>query len=104
MRADRKKLKFLALSILVITLPATLTSCTIASSISTPRGWGTEAGKYGSSEWVKGHPGEYPTSESIATYCVSVAEQGQRKYNWTISAQMTSSDSCVSAFVKGLSK
>lgn len=104
MPASHSYFKSLVLAATLLISAFGLAGCALVSSTSTPQGWGTAAGSYGSAEWMKLHPGEYPTSESIAMYCVSIAEDGQKKYDWTIANQMKSSDSCVSSFVKGLSK
>jgi hypothetical protein len=80
-----------------------LTSCGAISIVDSPRSWGIKAGEYGSSEWKTNNQSNYPSSESIAMYCVAIAEDGLAKLNWTFAQQMESTEACVQSFVDGLS-
>lgn len=82
-----------------------LTSCGEVQFVESPESWGRQGGEYGSSEWVKiNGTSNYPSSDSVAAYCVIVGEDGEKKYGWSIQQAMASTDACVTAFVAGLSK
>ena len=81
-----------------------LASCSLVPVSESPESWGTAGGKYGAQEWKKSHPNDFPTTESAALFCVSIAEEGSKKFEWTYAQQIDSSDACVKSFVSGLSK
>lgn len=93
--------------ILLVILPLLicLTSCGAVQIVDeSPESWGKKAGEYGSSEWVsKNGRGNFPTSDSTAIYCVTISDDGQKKYDWTYEQHLSSVDACIKAFVKGLS-
>jgi len=97
MPANRKLLVF----VLLITF--TLSSCGVIEVAESPESWGTAGGSYGAKNWLETNPGSWPTSDSVAAYCVSVAETGQKKFNWTMQQVFKSTDACAEAFVDGLS-
>ena len=68
----------------------------------TPESWGASGGKYGAEKWVEEGNESWPTSDSVALFCVSISEEGQKKFNWTFQQQIESSDACSRAFVDGL--
>ena len=81
----------------------TLAGCGVIEIAETPESWGTRAGSYGAEEWVKNEgKGIFPTSDSVAMYCVSVSESGQKDFNWTFQQLVQSTDACAEAFVDGL--
>jgi hypothetical protein len=81
----------------------TLTGCGVIEVAETPESWGARAGSYGAEEWVKKEgKGIFPTSDSVAMYCVSISESGQKDFNWTFQQQIQSTDACTEAFVDGL--
>jgi uncharacterized protein YceK len=85
-------------------LACTLSGCGVVQVAESPESWGAAGGSYGAEEWTKTEPnGVYPSSDSVATYCVSIAESGQKKFNWTIQQVFESTDACSKAFVEGLS-
>ena len=80
-----------------------LTGCGVIEIAKTPKSLGEEAGRYGAEEWVKREgKGIWPSSDSVAVYCVSISEAGQKEYNWTLQQQIQSTDACTTAFVDSL--
>ena len=80
-----------------------VSGCSFVEIPPTPQEWGTEAGNYASEEWIKKNgSSNYPTADSIAMYCVNIAEDGQKKYDWTISEGYESTQACVKAFAQRL--
>lgn len=97
MRANHK---FIILGFLII---GTLCSCGIIKVSESPESWGTSGGSYGAKQWTETNAdGDYPTSDSVAMYCVSIGETGQKKFNWTYEQLVKSTDACTDAFVEGL--
>ena len=97
MPANLKKLLF------TLFLLSTLTGCGVIEFVETPESWGKRAGSFGAEEWVKSEGnGILPTSESVALYCTTVSESGQKDFSWTFEQQMKSTQACVRAFVDGL--
>ena len=92
-------------SLVVLPLLICLTSCGAVQIIDeSPESWGKSAGEYASSEWVsKNGIGNLPTSDSTAMYCITISDDGQKKYDWTYEQHLSSVDACIEAFVKGLS-
>jgi len=85
-------------------LTCALSGCGVVEVAESPESWGASGGSYGAEEWMKTETsGAYPSSDSLAAYCVSIAETGQKKYNWTIQQVFESTDACNKAFVEGLS-
>jgi len=84
-------------------LVSTLTGCGVIEFVETPEAWGKRAGSYGAEEWVKNEgKGILPTSESVALYCTTISESGQKDLSWTFEQQIESTQACVRAFVDGL--
>ena len=82
-----------------------LTGCGAVEFVDSPESWGKQGGEYGSTEWVKlNGAGTYPNENGVAMYCVTVGEDGQKKYGWNIEQAMSSTDACVTAFVAGLAR
>ena len=97
MHVNPKKLVLIAASALL------LSGCTFIESVTTPKEWGTEAGRYASGEWIDKNGGNsYPTADSIALYCVNISEDGQKKYDWTVREAYESTMACTEAFARGL--
>lgn len=92
-------LKFLLFGLM---LTSTLTGCGFVAVSETPESWGASGGKYGAEKWVEEGNESWPTSDSVALFCVSISEEGQKKFNWTFQQQLESSDACSRAFVDGL--
>ena len=92
-------------SLVVLPLLIFLTSCGAVQIVDeSPESWGKSAGEYASSEWVsKNGRGNLPTSDSTAMYCITISDDGQKKYDWTYEQHLSSVDACIEAFVKGLS-
>lgn len=92
-------------SLVVLPLIIFLTSCGSVQIVDeSPESWGKSAGEYASSEWVsKNGIGNLPTSDSTAMYCITISDDGQKKYDWTYEQHLSSVDACIEAFVKGLS-
>ena len=83
-------------------LLCTLSGCGIQISES-PKSWGSKSGTDGAKLWVeKQGTSVYPSSDAVAAFCVSMSDEGQKKYNWTIDEQVASTDACAAAFVEGL--
>ena len=80
-----------------------LSACGSVEMAESPESWGAAGGSYGAKNWLDSNPGSWPTSDSVAAYCVSIAETGQEKFNWTIQQVFASTDACSKAFVEGLS-
>lgn len=93
--------------ILLVVLPLLfcLTSCGAVQIVNeSPESWGKSAGEYAASEWVSNHGrGNLPTVDSTSIYCISISDEGQKKYDWTYEQHLSSVDACIDAFVKGLS-
>ena len=80
-----------------------LTGCGIISVAETPAGWGSRAGRAGAEMWIEDHGRDgYPSAKGIATYCVSIAEEGLSKFDWDFEQAIAASDACTEAFAKGL--
>jgi len=85
-----------------ILLSATLSGCGIEFSES-PESWGSKSGRDGAKLWIeKEGTSVYPSAEGAAGFCASMAEEGQKKFNWTIEEVLASSDACAEAFVAEL--
>jgi hypothetical protein len=70
-----------------------------------PESWGANAGRYGAEQWIEQNDkSSWPSTDSVAAYCVSIAESGQKEFSWTIEEIYQSTDSCTKAFVDGLSE
>ena len=80
-----------------------LSGCGVVEVAESPESWGAAGGSYGAKNWLETNPGSWPTSDSVAAYCVSIAETGQKKFNWTVQQVFESTDACSEAFVEGLS-
>jgi hypothetical protein len=80
-----------------------LSACGVVEVAESPESWGNAGGSYGAENWRETNPGSWPTSDSVAAYCVSIGESGQKKFNWTIQQVIESTDACSKAFVEGLS-
>lgn len=92
--------KFLFFGLLVT---YTLSGCGVIEIAETPKSWGANGGSYGAKQWIERQgSGVYPSSDSVALYCVSVGETGQKKFNWTFEQQRKSTDACAEAFLDGL--
>jgi hypothetical protein len=84
-------------------ITCTLSGCGVVEVAESPESWGSAGGSYGAENWRETNPGSWPTSDSVAAYCVSIGESGQKKFNWTIQQVIESTDACSKAFVEGLS-
>jgi hypothetical protein len=81
-----------------------LTGCGVISVAETPAGWGSGAGKTGAEMWNEQNGGSgYPSAEGVAAYCVSIAEDGQKRFDWNYTQALAATDACTEAFVEGLS-
>lgn len=88
--------------ILLVLVP--LAGCSLIPSGESPSSWGEGAGKAGSKMWVdKYGDSGYPSSESVATFCVDISEEGMQKFGWNYEQALESSDACSKSFVDGLS-
>ena len=89
----------------VLPLLICLTSCGAVQIVDeSPESWGTSAGEYASSEWVSNNGrGNLPTVDSTSIYCITISDEGQKKYEWSYEEHLSSVDACIEAFVKGLS-
>lgn len=91
---------------LIIQIPIALvllTGCGIISLAETPAGWGSGAGKAGAEMWIEQNGSDgYPSAKGIAVYCVSIAEEGQKNFDWNYTQAMAASEACTDAFVEGL--
>ena len=68
-----------------------------------PESWGTRSGTDGAKMWIeKEGSSDFPSSESLAAFCVSMGEAGQKEFNWTYEEQWASTEACTEAFVEGL--
>jgi uncharacterized protein YceK len=84
-------------------LSCILSGCGLVAVTETPESWGASGGSYGAEQWVEVEKNKsWPTAESLALFCVSIAEQGQKKFNWTFAQQLKSTTACNRAFVDGL--
>jgi hypothetical protein len=84
-------------------LIVSLSGCGIIEAVETPSSWGESGGSYGAEEWVeKNGKGLLPTTDSAALFCVSIAESGQKKFNWNFQQTIEATDACTRAFVDGL--
>ena len=92
--------KFLVFGFLIT---CTLSGCGVVEVAESPESWGAAGGSYGAKNWLETNPGSWPTSDSVAAYCVSIAETGQKKFNWTVQQVFESTDACSEAVVEGLS-
>jgi uncharacterized protein YceK len=93
--------KFIVLGFLIT---SALSGCGVIEVAESPESWGTAGGSYGAKQWLETETsGLYPSSDSVAVYCVSIAETGQKKFNWTLQQVIESTDACSEAFVQGLS-
>jgi hypothetical protein len=80
----------------------TLSGCGIVFSES-PESWGSKSGSDGAKLWIeKQGSSVYPSSEGVASFCVTMGEEGQKRYDWTFEEQFASTEACTSAFVDGL--
>lgn len=92
--------KFLALTFI---LTCSLSGCGVVEVAESPESWGASGGSYGAEQWLQTEAsGVYPSSDSVAMYCVSIGESGQKKFNWTYEQLVRSTDACTEAFVEGL--
>jgi hypothetical protein len=83
-------------------LTLTLSGCGIEFSES-PESWGSKSGAGGAKAWIeKEGASVYPNVDGVAAYCASMAEEGQKKFNWTVEQVFASSDACAEAFVAEL--
>ena len=97
MRALHKKFVFGFL------ITCTLSGCGVVEVAESPKSWGAAGGSYGAEKWIENNPsGGFPSSDSVAAYCVSIAESGQKEFNWTIQQIFESTEACSEAFVQGL--
>jgi hypothetical protein len=98
MRANLKITSF----ILLITLP--LAGCgTVLVREESPESWGDTAGRYGAEQWIEQNgKSSWPSTDSVAAYCVTTSESGQKEFSWTIEELFQATDSCSKAFVDGL--
>jgi hypothetical protein len=70
-----------------------------------PESWGANAGSDGAEQWIQqNNMSSWPSTDSVAAYCVSIAESGQKEFGWTIEEVIQATDSCSNAFVDGLSE
>jgi uncharacterized protein YceK len=92
--------KFLVFGFLIT---FTLSGCGVVTVAESPESWGADGGSYGAKNWLETNPDSWPSSDSVAAYCVSIAETGQKKFNWTLQQVYESTDACSEAFVEGLS-
>ena len=84
-------------------LTCTLSGCGVVQVAESPESWGASGGSYGAKQWLETNTsGIYPSSDSVAVYCVRIAETGQKKFNWTMQQVFKSTDACAEAFVQGL--
>jgi len=90
-------------TLLILLSTVFLSSCSIIPVSETPQSWGEKAGKFAAADWKKNHPGEWPTTNSVALYCVNIAGKEISKFDWDYSQQIVASDSCISSFVNGIS-
>jgi hypothetical protein len=68
-----------------------------------PESWGSTSGTDGAKLWIeKEGSSVYPSSDGVAAFCVSMSEEGQKKFNWTVEEIYASTDACAKAFVDGL--
>ena len=91
--------KFLVFGLLIT---CALSGCGVVEIAESPESWGAAGGSYGAKSWLETNPGSWPTSDSVAMYCVSITETGQKKFNWTVQQVFESTDACSEAFVDGL--
>jgi uncharacterized protein YceK len=97
MRAHPKHL------ILGFLITCTLSGCGVVEVAESPESWGSAGGKYGATQWLETEAkGTYPSSDSVAVYCVSIGESGQKKFNWTYEQLTKSTEACTESFVEGL--
>lgn len=99
----RVSLKIMS-SIFLLAIP--LAGCgTVVTREDSPESWGAEAGRYGAEQWIeKNGKNSWPSTDSVAAYCVSITESGQKEFSWTLEEIFQSTDSCSKAFVDGLTK
>lgn len=83
------KFKFAVLLVLVPLLAGCATSVPV-----TPESYGARAGEDGAKYWKEQNPGQVASAESAGAYCASMAEDGGKQYEWTISEILQASDSC----------
>ena len=84
-------------------LTCTLSGCGAIEKVNTPESWGASGGSYGAKQWIETHgKGVWPSTDSASIYCVTIAEEGQKKFSWTFEQALKSADACVKAFVDGL--
>jgi len=92
------------ISLAVVPLLICLTGCSAVQLVESPESWGKSAGEYGASEWVKNNgSGNWPTSDSVAIYCITISDDGQKEYGWDFQQHTASVEACTRAFVDGLS-
>jgi hypothetical protein len=85
-----------------IFLACTLSGCGIVVSES-PESWGSKSGADGAKLWIEQEgTSVYPSAEGVAGFCVSMTEEGQKKFNWTYEEVFASTEACSKAFVDGL--
>ena len=85
-------------------MTSALSGCGVVEVAESPESWGASGGSYGAKQWLETEAsGVYPSSDSVAMYCVSIGESGQKKFDWTYEQLIRSTDACTSAFVEGLS-
>ena len=85
-------------------LLVSLSGCSAVLVSETPESWGKGAGEYAASEWIKNNgSGNWPTTDSTAIYCITISDDGQKKYGWDFQQHLASVDACTKAFVNGLS-
>jgi hypothetical protein len=83
-------------------LMVALSGCGIVFEES-PVSWGSTSGTDGAKLWIeKEGSSVYPSSDGVAAFCVSMSEEGQKKFNWTVEEVFASTDACAEAFVEGL--
>ncbi len=80
-----------------------LSGCGFVGATVTPESWGSQAGKDGAELWIQENgQGNWPSVDSAAAFCVAIAEEGLKIFEWSYAQVMEASDSCTEAFVKGL--
>ena len=92
--------KFLVFGLI---LAIALSGCGFVAVSETPESWGASGGNYGAKRWIEDESKNgWPSSEGVALFCVNIAEEGQKEFNWTFQQQLDSTDACTKAFVDGL--
>ena len=70
-----------------------ISGCSSTPSV-TPESYGARAGEDGAKYWKQQNPGQTASPESAGAYCASMAEDGGKQYEWTISEIFQAGDSC----------